>query len=195
MILPSLYAYTVPALDSRYLFPILPILCIIGAFSFKIYFENRKYKKIIITTIIIIVIISSVLFLNYKNINIEEEQEFIELANIVNNNTETILFVNSPILAHLGTAKLSESKEFPVISSEYENDAIVLISLDFDIEDFILNMKKHGITHVVIDEQINNPKIIIEVFDNYDKYENIEKIFDSQENGFNYKISIFEIKY
>jgi len=195
MILPSLYAYTIPALDSRYLFPILPILCIIGAFSFKIYFENRKYKKIIITTIIIIVIISSVLFLNYKNINIEKEQEFIELAKIVNNNTETILYVNSPILANLGSAKLSESKEFPIISSEYENDAVVLISLDFDIEDFILNMKRHGITHVVIDEQINNPKIIMEVFDNYDKYENIEKIFDSVKSGFNYKIKIFEIKY
>ena len=194
MILPSLYAYTIPALDGRYLFPILPILCVIGAFSFKIYFENRKYKKIIITTIIIIVIISSVLFLNYKDINIEKEQELIELANIVNNNTDIILFVNSPILAHLDAAKLSELKKFPVISSEYDMNSKVLISLDFDIEDFILNMKKHEITHVIIDEQINNPKIIIEVFDNYDKYENIEKIFDSVESGFNYKIKIFEIK-
>ncbi len=130
MILPSLYAYTVPALDGRYLFPILPILCIIGAFSFKIYFENRKYKKIIITTIIIIVIISSVIFLNYKNINIEEKQEFTELAGIINKNTDMVLFINSPIFAYFDVAKLLELKEFPIISSNYDTNSKVLISLD-----------------------------------------------------------------
>ena len=195
MILPSLYAYTIPALDSRYLFPILPILCIFGTFACMKFIENRKYKKIIITTIIIIVIISSVVFLNYKNINIEEEQELIELGKIVNNNTDIILFVNSPILAHLDAAKLSELKEFPVISSEYDMSSKVVISLDYDIEDFILNMKKHEITHVIIDEQIQNPDILEKVFNNYEQNQNIKKIFDSKQQGYDYQIKIFEINY
>ena len=59
MILPSLYAYTVPALDSRYLFPILPILCIFGTFAFMKYFEKIKYKKSFSVILIIIIITSS----------------------------------------------------------------------------------------------------------------------------------------
>jgi len=193
--LPSLYAYTVPILDSRYLFPILPILCIIGTFACMKFVENRKYKKIIITTIIIIVIISSVLFLNYKNINIEEEQELIELAKIVNKNTDIILFVNSPILSHLDAAKLSESKEFPVISSDYDTNSTKYILLDFDVRDFFLNMKKHGITHIVIDEEIEKHDILEKVFNNYDQDQNIKKIFDSKQHGYDYQIKIFEINY
>jgi len=195
MILPSLYAYTIPALDSRYLFPILPILCIFGTFACMKFVENRKYKKIIIITIIIIVIISSVLFLNYKDINIEKEQELIELANIVNNNTDTILFINSPILAHLDAAKLSELKEFPVISSVYDKKSAKDVSLDFDVGDFFLNMKKHGITHIVIDEEIEKQDVLEKVFNNYEQNKNIKKIFDSKEEGYNYDIKIYKIDY
>jgi Gpi18-like mannosyltransferase len=195
MILPSLYAYTVPALDSRYLFPILPILCIFGTFACMKFIENRKYKKIIITTIIIIVIVSSSLFLNYKDINIEKEKEFIELANIVNNNTDIILFINSPIFTYLDVASLLELKEFPVISSDYDKNSTRSISLDFNVVDFFPNMKKLGITHIVIDEEIDNSMIIKEIFKNYEENKNLKKIFDSQENGFNYKIKIFEINY
>jgi hypothetical protein len=195
MILPSLYAYTIPALDSRYLFPILPILCIFGTFTCMKFIENRKYKKIIITAIIIIVIISSSLFVNYKDINIEKEQEFIELANIVNNNTDIILFINSPIFYYLDAASLSESKEFPVISSDYDKNSTKEISLDFDVGDFFLNMKKHGITHIVIDEEIEKQDILEKVFNNYEQNQNIKKIFDSKEEGYNYHIKIFEINY
>ena len=195
MILPSLYAYTIPALDSRYLFPILPILCIFGTFTCMKFVENRKYKKIIIITIIIIVIISSVLFLNYKDINIEKEQELIELANIVNNNTDTILFINSPILAHLDAASLSELKEFPVISSVYDKKSAKDVSLDFDVGDFFLNMKKHGITHIVIDEEIEKQDVLEKVFNNYEQNKNIKKIFDSKEEGYNYDIKIYKIDY
>ena len=194
LILPSLYAYTIPALDSRYLFPILPILCIIGVFSFKIYFENRKYKKIIITIIIIIVVASSFLFLNYKNINVEKEQEFIELAKIINKNTDIVLYVNSPVLSYLDTAKLSELKEFPVISSNY-NNIHKLVVLDFDVKDLFLDMKKHGITHMIIDEEINNPIILKKISDNLEKYKNLHQIFDSKEAGYNYHIKIYKINY
>ena len=155
----------------------------------------ENIKKIIIITIIIIVIISSVLFLNYKDINIEKEQELIELANIVNNNTDTILFINSPILAHLDAASLSELKEFPVISSVYDKKSATDVSLDFDVGDFFLNMKKHGITHIVIDEEIEKQDVLEKVFNNYEQNKNIKKIFDSKEEGYNYDIKIYKIDY
>tara|TARA_B110000196_G_C20869751_1_gene531465 strand:- start:148 stop:741 length:594 start_codon:yes stop_codon:yes gene_type:complete len=196
MILPSLYAYTVPALDGRYLFPILPILCIFGTFAFMKYFEKIKYKKSFSVILIIIIITSSSLFLIYKNTDIEKEEEFLELANIVNQKTDTILYINlNPVLSYLDQAELLKLEKFPILSSYYDKNSRIKIVEYSNIESFFINMEKKKITHVVIDEQMNNPKIIIQIFDNYDKYEKIEKIFDSVENGFNYNIKIFEIKY
>jgi hypothetical protein len=195
LLLPSLYAYTVPALDSRYLFPILPILCIFGTFSCMKYFEKIKYKKIGIMMIIIIVVFSSVLFLNYKNVDVGRQQEFLKLADIINKKTDTVLYVNTPIFSYLDPAQLLELKEFPVTSSHYNPSLKVKIVNYSNVEDFFLNMKKNGVKHVIIDEEIDNPIILKQIFDNYDKYENLNKIFDSEDNGFDYKIKIFEMKY
>lgn len=193
LILPSLYAYTVPALDSRYLFPILPILCIFGTFSCMKIFEKIKYKKIVIASIIIIVIFTSILFLNYKNVDIEKQQEFLKLANIINKKTDVILYIKSPVFSYLEPALLLEFKEFPVMSINYSKDLQIRIIDYNNVEDFFLNIEKNGITHVIIDEEIDNPIILKQIFDNYDKYENVKKIFESQEEGFDYKIQIFEI--
>ena len=196
MILPSLYAYTIPALDSRYLFPILPILCIFGTFAFMKYVKKIKNKKSISVILIIIIITSSSLFLVYKNTDLDKEKEFLELANIVNQKTDTILYINlNPVLSHLDQAGLLKLEKFPVLSSDYEKDSRIKIIEYSNIESFFINMEKKKITHVVIDEQMNNPKIIMQVFDNYNEYKNIKKIFDSVESGFNYNIKIFEIKY
>jgi 4-amino-4-deoxy-L-arabinose transferase-like glycosyltransferase len=195
MILPSLYAYTVPALDSRYIFPILPILCIVGTFACMKYLGKIKYKKIGITVIIIIIIFSSTLFLNYKNSDVENEQEFLKLANIINEKTDILLYIKSPINSYLDPAQLLKFEKFPVMSSYYSKNS-KLRSVDYNsIEDFFLNTEKNGITHIVLDDEVDNPIIIKEIFGNYEEYENLKKIFDSQENGFDYKIKIFEMKY
>jgi len=197
LILPILYAYTIPALDGRYLFTILPIMCIIGAFSGMKYFQNAKYKKLILVVIIITVIFSSILFLIYKNNEIGDQKEFLELANIINKNTDIILYSPTPILSYLEPARLLELKEFPVMSSNYVVSSVYIKGFESysNIEDFFLLMEKNGITHMVYDEEIDNPIIFKKIFGNYEEYENLKKIFDSQENGFNYKIKIFEIKY
>jgi hypothetical protein len=190
-----LYAYTVPALDSRYIFPILPILCIVGTFACMKYLGKIKYKKIGITVIIIIIIFSSTLFLNYKNSDVENEQEFLKLANIINEKTDILLYIKSPINSYLDPAQLLKFEKFPVMSSYYSKNS-KLRSVDYNsIEDFFLNTEKNGITHIVLDDEVDNPIIIKEIFGNYEEYENLKKIFDSQENGFDYKIKIFEMKY
>ena len=197
LILPILYAYTVPALDGRYLFTVLPIMCIIGTFSCMKYFQNSKYKKLILVVIIITVIFSSILFLIYKNNGIDDQKEFLELGDIINKNTDIILYSQTPILSYLEPAKLLELKEFPVMSSNYVVSSVYIKGFESysNIEDFFLLMEKNGITHMVYDEEVDNPMIFKKIFGNYEEYENLKKIFDSQENGFNYKIKIFEIKY
>ena len=126
----------------------------------------------------------------------QDQQEFLELANIVNKNTNNILYIQTnSIISHLDSAKLSELKEFPVLSSNYSMNSNVKVVQYTNIENFFSNIEKNDITHIVIDREMDNPVIIKEIFDNYEKYDNLKKIFDSQENGFNYKIEIFEIKY
>jgi len=126
----------------------------------------------------------------------QDQQEFLELANIVNKNTNNILYIQTnSIIPYLDSAKLSELKEFPVLSSNYSMNSNVKVVQYTNIENFFSNIEKNDITHIVIDREMDNPVIIKEIFDNYEKYDNLKKIFDSQENGFNYKIEIFEIKY
>jgi hypothetical protein len=196
LILPSLYAYSIPVLDSRYLFPILPIICIIGTLSFKKYVEKTKYRKIIIFIILLIIIISSITFLTYKNESSENQKEFLQLARIVNEKTDVILYIQlSPVTSHLDSVRLMNLEKFPTLSTVYNPDSKIKIVKFTSVDDFFPNMEKSGITHIVIDREKKNPIIILEIFDNYNKYKNLKKIFDSEENGFNYKIQIFEIKY
>lgn len=195
LILPILYAYSVPALDSRYLFSILPILCIFGTFSCMKLFEKIKYKKIGVIIIITIIIFSSVLFLDYKKFDDEKEQEFLKLASVINTKTDTLAETNTPIFRYLDRAQLLELKEFPIISTHYSM-LLKIKNIEYNsIEDFFLNVKENEITHIVFDEEIDNPIILKEIFDNYNEYNNLKKIFDSEESGFNYKIKIFEIMY
>ena len=194
MILPSLYAFTVPALDSRYLFPILPILCIFGAYSCMKFYEKLKWKKEVIGIIFVIVIVSSGLFFDYKNNDIEKQKDFLKLSSEINKKTDVILYVNSPINPYLKAIQLLELKEFPITSSHWYNDEKTKTIKYDSIQDFFLEIKKNEITHIVFDENIDNPIILKQIFDNYDEYENLNKIFDSHDNGFNYKIEIFEIK-
>ena len=55
--------------------------------------------------------------------------------------------------------------------------------------------KKHGITHIVIDEEIEKQDVLEKVFNNYEQNKNIKKIFDSKEEGYNYDIKIYKIDY
>ena len=78
---------------------------------------------------------------------------------------------------------------------EFIGESKVVSDIDYnDIEDFFSKIKKNGITHLVIDEEVDNSIILNKIFSNYDKYKNLKKIFDSEESGFKYKIKIFEIK-
>jgi len=194
--LPILYAYSVPALDSRYLFSILPILCIFGTFSYMKIFEKMKYKKILTVIIVIIIIFSSILFLDYKNYNAENQQEFLELAGIINKKTDIILYINSPINPYLDLARLLELEKFPVTSMHYDKNLTKYVNVDdFDVEEFFVNMEKNEITHIVIDEEINNPSILKKIFNDFKKYENLKKVFDSKEEGYNYNMKIYKIDY
>ena len=62
------------------------------------------------------------------------------------------------------------------------------------IEDYILNSKELNLTHIVLTE--NNHSLMLDrLMLNYDKYEYLEKVFDSENNNFKNEIIILKINY
>jgi hypothetical protein len=62
MLIPALYAYFIPALDTRYLYTLFPIFSVLAVLSIDRIVEKIKKPNIIIVVIISAIIISSVLF-------------------------------------------------------------------------------------------------------------------------------------
>ena len=60
--------------------------------------------------------------------------------------------------------------------------------------DFILNYK-NDLSHLVIDDNHNLPKFLQDVYHDEEKYEYLNKIFDSRDNGFNHHIKVYEINF
>ena len=78
--IPALYAYSRGIQETRYLYLLYPIFCIISIFAIK--FLQEKVKKIVIV-IVIVIIISSTIFLIIKDTDYEHEREAFEIAKYV----------------------------------------------------------------------------------------------------------------
>ena len=60
---------------------------------------------------------------------------------------------------------------------------------------FIIDKKDLGLTHLFIDGKYGRNSIFNDVHFNEQNYPFLKKIFDSQDNGFDYHVKIFEINY
>ena len=66
MILPMIYAYSIPLKDIRFVFYLFPVLIIISMLGIKLVSKNFANKNIIRISVILFIIISSILFLEWK---------------------------------------------------------------------------------------------------------------------------------
>ena len=55
--------------------------------------------------------------------------------------------------------------------------------------------KKHGLSHIIIDNKETHKIFLQDIFDNEMKYTYLIKKFDSNEKGFTYHVKVFEIDY
>jgi len=78
--IPALYAYSIPAPDTRYLYILFPMFCIFSIFAVKKYFEKMQRPNSVLVLIIAGLVISSVVYLEYKKIDYEHEKESFELG-------------------------------------------------------------------------------------------------------------------
>jgi hypothetical protein len=194
-LLPTIYAYSF-ASDSRWIFPAYPIFCILSAISIKYFLQKTTKPKNFMIVIFSIIIVSSIVFLDWKDIDKEHELEIYNLSLEIQNRASGVnMFF--PEASYLNVAVLSKIDNFPIPSNEYLEKVVKRIwyTESNSIEEVIINGKEKGLTHLVIDNNINRPQFITDVLINEENFPYLIKEFDSLENNYKYELKIYKIDF
>jgi len=194
MSVPALYAYIVlVALDTRYLYILFPMFSVLAVLSIERIVGKLNRSNAIIIIIISAIIVTSVLFYDYKKIDYEHEKESFEIMERVSTmiNGTNILYPETNYLTSIQTMN-----QWPNLYSEIQfNILIIPYGNDNSLQNFILNSKDKGLTHIMIDDNKKRPDFLKELFIEEEKYTYLKKIYDSKNNGFEYQVKVFEINY
>jgi len=194
MSVPALYAYNVfLALDTRYLYVLFPMFSVLAVLSIERIVGKLDKSNIIIIIIISSIIVSSVLFYDYKKIDYEHEKESFEIMKEIYTRVNGInnLNIESRYLSTIQTMN-----QWPNLYSEIQfNILIIPYGNENSLQNFILNSKDKGLTHIMIDGNNERPDFLKELFIEEEKYTYLKKIYDSKNNGFEYQVKVFQINY
>jgi hypothetical protein len=204
MSIPAFYAYSIPLKDTRYLYFLYPIFCIISIYPIEKILNKIKKKNILVFLIIITISVTSIIFLEIKLMDEKNRIESYSIANFLIK-TEKVINDFQPGSKYLDVAEipkswpLTESKnygkkynEIPIRTINPLNVTIVEIYESDSIEKYILN-SENKLTHLIINK--NSPEFLKDVFYNEEKYSYLLKKFDSNNLESNLHTKIFEIDY
>ncbi len=206
MMIPVIYALSFLP-DPKYSYFVFPIFIIVSLFTIKRIYDKIKNKNLILIIIISGILVSSIIFIEFKKIDVSDETEALELARHVAKSTKVINqhIPNSGYLPIVGLEKLDD---FPILRKTFEQksgieycvdihicSSIILVNSD-KIEDFIEYGMSKGLTHIVIDENnLKKEKFLKDIFTNEEDFSYLKKEFDSLEKGFSHHLKIFDINY
>jgi hypothetical protein len=190
--LPALYGYTLSAFDTRYLYVLFPLFSVLSVLAIEKITSKLSRQNLIIIIIILIIISSSMVFYNYLKIDYEHEEESFrimkEISSLVGGINEF-----SPESRYMYT--ISTIDQWPNTYKNMKFDTDV-IEYDADsLENYILDSKNKGLTHLIVDQSEKRPKEIQELFINEGKFDYLKRIYDSKNEGFNYHVKVFKINY
>jgi hypothetical protein len=199
MLIPAFYAYARGIEETRYLYVIFPIFCIISSLAIKKIAEKFKKENLIILIIIIGVLLSSIIFLDNKKIDNEHEIESYLIAKNITNIAGGINHYN-PESKYIHIAEIANNWPIIPLPPQEEN-----YNQSFDIKkispreysslkDYIKNSNEKGLTHIVIKEK-NSVEFFNDIFYHEEKYPYLIKKYDSLDHGFNFQIIMYEIDY
>tara|TARA_B100001146_G_scaffold201763_1_gene193231 strand:- start:911 stop:1798 length:888 start_codon:yes stop_codon:yes gene_type:complete len=200
-LLPAIYAYTRDFQDPRYLFVLFPIFTILSVYTIKKLETKLKKQNLFCILLIGGIVGSSLVFLNYQIEDYEHQREAFEIAKEVTERTSVInhsyhVDFDVPESKYYRSAKIASLQTFPVLSSEIQDRIkwVELVGHD-SLESYIGFGKKQGLTYLVVDDGINQPSFLQDVFIHEEKYPYLLKEFDSKDFGYQYHVKIFRINY
>ena len=179
---------------------LFPILCIISSLTIKKISEKFKKENLILITIVIGIILSSVIFLDYKKIDREHEIESYLIAKDITSIAGGINHY-SPTSKYIHIAEISN--KWPIIplppKEENYNQLFDVKKISpkkySSLNDYIINSKEKGLTHLVINKEKNNAKFLDDIFYHEEKYPYLIKEYDSLDQGFKIQIKMYKIDY
>jgi len=182
--------------EYRNLLFIVPIFCILSVIGIQRIFNGRKYQNIYIIFTLMVVIFVSFSFLTYqldKDISLMEEKEMFGKF-VISNFSGRILGGPYNELSHnIPNAVLGKD----LMEGNIHNDKIAII-VTYDPIDSKTKLEKImtdlQIDFIIVDNIQNNRfPVFQDIFENEEKYPELEKIFDSDEHGYKkYKVKIFK---
>ena len=63
------------------------------------------------------------------------------------------------------------------------------------LENYIIESKDMGLTHIMIDDNKDRQDFLADVFEKENNYPYLKKIYDSKADGFTYHVKVFKINY
>ena len=199
MLIPAFYAYGRGIEETRYLYMLFPILCIISSLTIKKISEKFKKENLIVITIVIGIILSSVIFLDHKKIDREHEIESYLIAKDITSIAGGINHYGSGG-KYIHIAQIANSWPIIPVPSQEENynqswDIKKISPAEYSsLKDYIKNSNEKGLTHIVIREK-NDVEFFNDIFYHEEKYPYLIKKYDSLDHGFNLQIIMYEIDY
>ena len=192
--IPAFYAYSRGISDTRYLFMVYPMFVIISLYSIDWITQKNNKKNWVFITSAVFLISTSWAFLDIK---IDNEHD-VEAFQIALKNTPYLSAVNVyyPESTYYKVTILDEISEFPILNKDIHRNIKLLPTNNFNsIEEFLTKNEKNGLEHIVIDDSIDRPQFLREIFTNEEKYPYLEKVYDSNMDGYDYKVKIFKINF
>jgi 4-amino-4-deoxy-L-arabinose transferase-like glycosyltransferase len=195
MIIPAVYAYTVPALDTRYLYVLFPMFSVLSVLSIEKMVSkfNKNNVLIIIIIIILSIIISSSIFYEQQKIDHNHEKGSFEVMKKIFPLIKgtNILYPETSYFSTVQTIN-----QWPNLYSKMKFDMTIISTDNYTLmEKFVFDSKELGLTHIIVDNNMNREKFLNELFFDETKYSYLKKVYDSKNDGYVYHVKVFEIDY
>ncbi len=133
MLIPAFYGYSREIQDTKYLYVLYPIFCVLACFTFKIFLERFRRKNLIFYMIIGGIILSSIIFVEWKSIDNEHYAETFEIFTEIGQKemkVNTELWTYGGELTYFSWASLGNVDEFPILHKEMPTPKITWTPLD-----------------------------------------------------------------
>jgi len=197
MALPMLYAYSVPALDTRYLYFLFPILCLLSGLAIQHYVSKIKAQNYILVVIFIVILFSSILFYEYKKddwrMDIDNEKEYLKISQEILEFSEGINY--HPTLGrYLYVDQLPN--QWPILHDKISKKVELISPIQNSLNDFIVQ-NNESLTHIVVDDNSDHnrglQKYLLEIYDK--EYEFLELVYEYEMKEKERKFKVFKINY
>jgi hypothetical protein len=192
MSIPILYAYSVPALDTRYLYVLYPVLCIVSLFAVNKYHQKLKSRNIFLVLVTIGIISASLIFYELKKFDVEQEREEYEIAKQIVSLADG---VNShpKESSYIRAAQTPDVWPFPF--SDTPSKTITNPTTNYDSLPGFIEGYKDTLTHIVVSEDRELPDFLRDVALDPSKYPYLIEEYDSSKHGYGYRVLLYKIDY